>query len=284
MSSRSVALASGFALLSLSACGKSLKTAPDAGAGPLVAPPPPAVVASSQWLEKKADGTYAINTIAECTEALASAPPELALAALTAARGIVATLPSQDTVAIAPLGLRARFPRGPYGPSWLRAAPSGVAALRTSDREWEIAYADLLNQALPFDSLLFHMGEGPWQELSAVEVLYVRLYAVTESVDDTMNNLRTRLPALSQRVACQNVHSSILRDAFVAKVTTSERSPWKSVRATMNLWYADYGGTAVVELFVRRVEPVTVVLAYMFEGEDTRRSQREVLLDVLAKP
>jgi hypothetical protein len=51
----------------------------------------------------------------------------------------------------------------------------------------------------------------------------------------------------------------------------------------MTVWYGDYGGRAVVELFVRRVEQVTVVLALMFEGE-RRATERGALADALATP
>lgn len=280
-----------FALIcaaSLCGCRKSDKVTPssppDAGRAAVVSSAPPRAVASSPWLAKNADGTYAIDPSAECVDVLASSPPELALARLEAARGIRATLPAKDTVAIAPLGLRAKLPRGPSGSSWTRVAPSGIAVVRQSDREWEEAYAELLDQALPFESLLFHTSEEPWRESSNVASLSARLYVVTESVEETMKNLRTRLPALGARVACKNRHGTHLYDSPTpVTVATGERGPWKSVRTTMNVWYSDYGGKAVVELFVRRAEPVTLVLALMFEGE-SRANERNALADSLATP
>ena len=49
----------------------------------------------------------------------------------------------------------------------------------------------------------------------------------------------------------------------------------------MSVWYSDYGGKAIVELFARRVEQVTVVLVFMFEGE-SRANERSALADALA--
>jgi len=282
---RPIGLLCGASLSSLG-CGKAEKvtsSTPDAALARLVPAAPPAVVASSGWLVKNVDGTYAINPSAECVSLLASSPPELALAPLSRARGVVATLLSKDTVAIAPLGLRAKLPPGPSDPAWVRVAPAGIGILRESDREWESAYAELLNRALPFESLVFHMSEAPWREMSNVDGLSARLYAVTESVDETVKNLTARLPAVAARVACKNHRGASLQEGSLANVTTGERGPWKTVRTTMSLYFSDYGGSAVVELFVRRVETVTVVLAFMIEG-DSHARDRSALAEALGKP
>lgn len=264
-------------------CGKSTKASPptDAGRAGLVASPPPAALASSPWLEKNADGTYAINPGAECIEVLASSPAELALPPLGVARGVRATLSAPDTVVVAPLRLRAKLPAGRSGTPWVRVAPA-VAVVRRSDREWESAYADLLEQVLPFEALLFHTSEEPWAESPEVAALSARLYAVADDVDQTMTNLRTRLSVVGARVACNNRHGAHYgQSPPIATVTTGPRGPWQSVRTTMSLWYGDYGGTAVVELLVRRVENVTLVLAFMFEG-DSGEKERSALADALA--
>ena len=292
MSSKLPAFGLAFALLGgamplLCGCGKSTKassaSSADAGPARLVASPPPAAVASSPWLEKKTNGTYAIVPDAECIEVLASSPPELTIAPLGAARGVRATLPAKDTVMIPSLHLRAKLPPGSSGPSWARVAPAGIEVVRQSEREWESAYADLLELALPFDALLLHSSETPWGEGTEVAALSTRLYAVAASVEETWENLRTRLPAVGARVACKNRHgASSLREPL-STVTTGERGPWKTVRTTMSVWYGDYGGVAEVELFVRRVEAVTIVLAFMFEGE-SRANERNAFADALAKP
>jgi hypothetical protein len=268
--------------VSLVGCGKSEKrtssAAPDAG--PLVTSGPPSAIASSPWVTKKADGTYALNPRAECIDILAGPEPVL-LPSLTAARGLRATVADKRTLSIAPLGLHAKLPLASSGgPPWVLVPPAKMDVLRHGDREWHAAWAELLNRSLPFESLLFHMGDEAWDGSSVTGL--ARIYVVTEGVDEVQSFLRARLGAVAPRVACRN-NNAYMPSSPPATVTTGESSPWKTVRTTMHLYFSDTGGRAILDLHLRRVAESTVVLAFMFESEEPEGA-RLALADALSKP
>lgn len=264
------------------ACGKKTSAQADSGARSVSAPPPPAV-SGSPWLVKNPDGTYAIDPHAECTEILSGSAPELALAPLSPAKGVRAEVSRENVLTVAPLGLRAKLPEGAFGPSWVRTRGPDLDKVRTSAGEWERAYAELLDRSLPFESLLVHASDEPWGAAATYSGLGIRLHAVAEPVDVVLASLAARLPVVAVRVACGNEHGRLHDSSPRSSVTHAERPPWKTMQAKMRVYYGDYGGQAVVELYVRRVRDVTLVLAFMFEG-DGHQTERAALADALNHP
>lgn len=225
----------------------------------------------------------ALDPLASCAELLAKAEAQLPRTPLSAASGLRAARSASDVVTISPLGLRVAVPPGQFGPAWVRARGAGLEDVRRSDREWEQAYAEVLERVLPEGALLVHASDEEWGAGVAFDGLSARLYAVAEDPHQVLEDLGKRLPWVAARVACRNERGRVFDPGVRSTVTTSQIPPWKTTRAKMRVWYGDYGGSAVVELHVRRAGPATLVLAFMFEG-DRHADERAALLDMLAKP
>ena len=114
--------------------------------------------------------------------------------------------------------------------------------------------------------------------------LGARLYALAESAEETMKNLLTRLPVVAARVSCGNQTNVYMLGPKRSSVTNAERPPWKTIRTNMRVWYSDYGGEAVVEMFVRRSRDVTLVLVVMRESDERHAAKIAALADAFAKP
>ena len=187
-----------------------------------------------------------------------------------------------DRVVVEPLAFSIQVP-----PLWLGrpdpanrglcdARPAGTVADRIrTDRasfgdlqrargEWTREYSAVVDSVLPFGSLVAQLGGDPWNGTCGAPQL--RIY-----VRDT-----AAVP-----VAVAAVHGVRAAERFFTPVSRidADSSGWAMTRLAWNAWYHDYGGTATVEFWSRRIRARTVTLVFMYtpHNEYWRTLKSEIL-------
>jgi hypothetical protein len=130
-----------------------------------------------------------------------------------------------------------------------------LAAVRTGHGEWDKEYAAVANAMVPFSSCAAHIGaEGwGWAGVSFADT-QLRVYV---------------LDAAPAQVEAQVLSEGVAAASKLSRRVTSSRAhhgDWLKTSVTYDLWYSDYGGTAIVDVYSRSCGDQTAVLVFMHTG------------------
>ena len=124
--------------------------------------------------------------------------------------------------------------------------------------EWDKEYAEVVNAVMPFSKCAAHVGGEGWgQQAVFYGDLQMRAYIVD------------MIP--------EQVHEKLVKDGvprastFSKKVSLaqSKQGEWHRSTISYEMWYGDYSGTAVVELYARAYGKQTAVLVFMHTEHTT---------------
>ena len=172
-----------------------------------------------------------------------------------------------DRLVVEPIGLSLQIPalwlgrRGPPNLLLCDASPAGSVAdrIRTDRRsfddlrdlhgEWKREYSAAVNSILPFSALVAHLGGDPWNGNCGAP--HMRIY------------VRDTTAEAVSKVAGRGV---LAAEAFFKPVQRfdTDSAGWAVTRISWEAWYYDYGGTATLEFWSRRVGPKSVTLVFMY--------------------
>lgn len=129
--------------------------------------------------------------------------------------------------------------------------------VETGGGEWDSEYAQVTNAVLPFENCAVHAGGEGWG-LRAVSFADLQMRAYTGNWE---------LMEVRQRVLDQGLPEAktVGGDALFS---SAMRGDWQRDSISYNLFYGDYGGTAHVDFYSRRIDGKTVVLVFMYESTD----------------
>lgn len=133
--------------------------------------------------------------------------------------------------------------------------------------EWDTEYAAVVNAAIPFDRCSVHVGSEGWgKDGVSFGDLQMRAYVVPETPE--------------------KVATAIAKSALVAAGKYDKRAQadngrtgnWHRATVKYGLWYGDYGGTAVVDVYARPIGKETAVFAFMYAES---RDHADAIADIL---
>jgi hypothetical protein len=138
---------------------------------------------------------------------------------------------------------------------------------KDGEGEWDTEYAAVANAALPFDRCAAHAGSEGWgRDGVSFGDLQMRAYVVPEGAD---------------KVAAVVVKAGLAAAAKYDKRARADGGPardWHRATVRYDLWYRDYGGTAVVDVYSRPAGKDTLVLVFMHSES---RDYAETIADIL---
>jgi hypothetical protein len=131
--------------------------------------------------------------------------------------------------------------------------------------EWDVTFAKLVNELLPFEKCVFHGGGEGWgQQGHSFADLQMRVYLGSWDLVDIEKLVGERgLPAV-RRIS----HGTPTWDR-------TKTAGWQVESLTFPMWFFDYGDTAVVDFYIRKFHKATIVLVFM---HTTFRGSQEVEL------
>jgi hypothetical protein len=140
-------------------------------------------------------------------------------------------------------------------------------AARDGAGEWDTEYAAVANAALPFDRCAAHAGGEGWgRDGVSFGDLQVRAYVVPGGPDQ-----------VAAAVAKAGLAAAARYDKR-ARAGGGTAGDWHRATVRYDLWYGDYGGTAVVDVYARPVGKDTVVFVFMHADH---RDYEEAITDML---
>jgi hypothetical protein len=174
---------------------------------------------------------------------------------------------SGDRLIVEPLGFSIQIPAlwlgKPAPPNLLfcDAHPAGTVSdriltdrtrleqLRNPMGEWKREYAAVIDSMIPFAALTAHLGGDPWN--GSCGAPQMRVY-----VQDSA--------APAPRVLAQRGVESAERFFRPVQKVQADSAGWELTRIFWEGFYYDYGGTAQVEFWSRRIRNRSVTLVFMY--------------------
>lgn len=131
-----------------------------------------------------------------------------------------------------------------------------LAAAEHGKGEWKEEYAQVANAILPFRFAVAHAGSGGWPEGRAFGDLQMRAYLG----DFDAKEVHAAAAALSGRGAENPLFGRVQH-------LRTGSGPWRGSRLRYRVWYGDYGGPAIVDVYTRRVGTRTAAFVFMYAEE-----------------
>ena len=174
---------------------------------------------------------------------------------------------SGDRLVVEPLGFSFEIPAlwlgrpGPPNLLYCDAHPAGTVAdriltertrleqLKNPRAEWKTEYAAVVDTMMPFAALEAHLGGDPWN--GSCGAPQMRVY-----VQDSA--------ASQPRLSAQRGVESAKRFFQPVRLVQADSAGWQLTRISWEGFYYDYGGTAQVEFWSRRVRNRLVTLVFMY--------------------
>jgi hypothetical protein len=127
-----------------------------------------------------------------------------------------------------------------------------VAKLARASGEWDKEFSAVVDSVMPFSGTVAQLGSEGWgAESSCFGDLQVRVYVTDLPLDSLTTRARRRASETANRF-------------FPATpVTEADTLGWRVQRLSWSAWYYDYGATAQVEFYSRRVRRKTITLVFM---------------------
>lgn len=124
--------------------------------------------------------------------------------------------------------------------------------VETANGEWDKEYAEIVNRLLPFAHCAAHVGSEGWgREGVSYHDLQLRAYVTDAGAEKVQARLFENGKAWASK--------------FSEKVSVS-REPsgkWRRASLSYDMWYGDYGGKAIVDVYAQSIGMETVVLVFM---------------------
>ncbi len=174
---------------------------------------------------------------------------------------------SGDRLLVEPLGFSFEIPAlwlgrpGPPNLLFCDAHPAGSVSdriltdrakldqLRNWKGEWKREYSAVVDSVMPFDALTAQLGGDPWNGHCGAPQM--RVY-VQDSAAPTAKSAGQRGVETAERFF-RPVH-----------IEQADSAGWSLTRIYWEAFYYDYGGTAQVEFWSRRVRDRLVTLVFMY--------------------
>jgi hypothetical protein len=121
---------------------------------------------------------------------------------------------------------------------------------KTGTGAWGAEYAQVVNSALPFQMCVLHAG-------NMYSDLHMRTYLGRWSFDQLQQLTRDKGLAAAKKISKEPE----IKNAEIKEDTVGE---WRRSTISFPVWHYDYGGTANVAFYSRRLEGETVVLVFMY--------------------
>ncbi len=135
--------------------------------------------------------------------------------------------------------------------------------------EWDSQYAAVVTAALPFKDCAAHIGAESWGKGRVSFAAQLRAYITDLSPDEVLAQFSG--PAIN---AARQVAYSVPKKDDLAALTepgfTDERvqGGWHKAEIVYRLWYYDYGGVAMIRVYLMPVQSHTLVLVFMGGAEE----------------
>jgi hypothetical protein len=173
---------------------------------------------------------------------------------------------AEGRLAIEPLGASFEIPRTWFDPPTIKltceynspvssrfhVSRESIAKLPRATGEWDKEFSAVVDSVMPFSGTLAQLGSEGWgAESSCFGDLQVRVYVTDLPIDSLATRARTRASETANRF-------------FPATpVAEADTLGWRVQKLSWNAWYYDYGATAQVEFYSRRVRDKTLTLVFM---------------------
>jgi hypothetical protein len=127
-----------------------------------------------------------------------------------------------------------------------------IAKLPRAIGEWDKEFSAVVDSVMPFSGTVAQLGSEGWgAESSCFGDLQVRVYVTDVSVDSLSTRARLRASETAKRFFPST------------PVAEADTLGWRVQRLSWDAWYYDYGATAQVEFYSRRVREKTLTLVFM---------------------
>ncbi|HWZ46279.1 MAG TPA: hypothetical protein VNW97_22595 [Candidatus Saccharimonadales bacterium] len=185
----------------------------------------------------------------------------------------------ERTIQLHPSGIRFQVPQ-----DWLEwdsqfhnnfhLTREELQRVRTGAGEWDSEYGSVVNAALPFEHCAAHVGGEGWGvEGVSFGDLQMRAYVTDLSIREILESIQG--PAFSQAEEIAKPEGG--KTGSQAHISASRDKDWQRATITYPLWYGDYGGTAMVDFYMRDASPYRLVLVFMETG--VRTDEKSSILD-----
>jgi len=133
--------------------------------------------------------------------------------------------------------------------------------------EWDREYSKVVDSVLPFDATVAQLGAEGWSwGSSSFADLQVRAYVS----DLPLDSIAARARTTGVKTANKTFPTGAAQE--------SDTLGWRTQKIQWDAWYYDYGATAHVEFFSRRIGSRTLTLVFMYVGFDKATSDRAIIL------
>jgi hypothetical protein len=141
-------------------------------------------------------------------------------------------------------------------------------AVAKGDGEWDTEYASICNAVFPFDRCFAHLGNAGWgRDSVSFGGLQVRVY-----------ELSTEIPQIKKMIDREGWEEANRITGWPADLKHDATDEWHHSVFTYDLHYSDYGGTAHVDIRVRRFGERTIAFVFMYAfGERHAESIEKIL-------
>ena len=130
---------------------------------------------------------------------------------------------------------------------------ASIEKLPRATGEWDKEFSAVVDSVMPFSGTVAQLGSEGWgAESSCFGDLQVRVYVSDISVDSLAIRATT--------------HASETASRFfpATPVANADTLGWRVQKLRWDAWYYDYGATAQVEFYSRRVAGKTLTLVFMY--------------------
>ena len=149
----------------------------------------------------------------------------------------------------------------------IHVSRESIAELRNAIGEWDREYSKVVDSVLPFDATVAQLGAEGWSwGSSSFADLQVRAYVS----DLPLDSIAARARTTGVKTANKTFPTGAAQE--------SDTLGWRTQKIQWDAWYYDYGATAHVEFFSRRIGSRTLTLVFMYVGFDKATSDRAIIL------
>jgi hypothetical protein len=140
--------------------------------------------------------------------------------------------------------------------------------VRFGSGEWDYEYGEVVNSALPFEYCAAHLGGEGWgAEGVSFGDLQMRAYVAEMDSQEIFKRISGSAMATAKKVS-----SGFSSGPGEVWTHNGEEGPWRWTAIRYSLFYADYGGAANVEFYVRPVSKYQLVLVFMGKNEKEKQA------------
>ena len=128
--------------------------------------------------------------------------------------------------------------------------------------EWDVTFARLVNDILPFDNCVFHGGGEGWglQGHSFAD-LQMRVFVGSWGPDAIPKLVQDRVFPAAQKMSRGG---SMMGLPAGASLEHSTKGGWRVESVIFPMWFFDYGAVAMIDFYIKKLDQSTIVLIFMY--------------------